>query len=90
MSKITHMSDARITFEHTQRQNPTVCSWCEATCADGAVYIDGYCQPPLSVSQIRKLANWLKDRADQIEREHGNLRWLRGGAKFRSRRLHET
>lgn len=73
MSTITHMSNARITFELAKRQNPSVVSWCEATYANGAVYIDGYCQPPLSVSQVRKLAKWLTDRADQIEREkrHG-------------------
>lgn len=69
MSTLTHMSDARITFEHARRQNPTVVSWCEATCKDGAVYIDGYCRPPLPVNQVRRLARWLMARADQIERE---------------------
>jgi hypothetical protein len=82
MSTITHMSDARVTFEHASRQNPTVVAWSEACYERGGVTLDGYGRPLLSAHQCRKLAKWLTDRADQIEREHGNLRWLRGGARF--------
>jgi hypothetical protein len=83
MSTITHMSDARITFEQASKGNPSVVAWSEACYESGAVMIDGYCRPPLSASQCRRLAKWLTDRADQIERERGNLRWLRGGEKFK-------